>query len=153
MTNLIAVGQAQFLPPGGNWTPTNAGLEEIGYVYIPTKCRVPDGPGPAYTAHRARNCYEGHGGVEIDDDASAPTGMKLEDCQDRCTAQAGCMCVTYDPRHGKCWARAACVPSQFDSQSGAKYDVYVQKTPRATGASCQSMAAPSCVEHTVLGLR
>eukprot|EP00939_MAST-03C_sp_MAST-3C-sp1_P000739 g739.t1 len=77
-----------------------------------------------YVPWSGRNAYAGHGGVEIDTDASAPEGLDPEQCQARCEADSSCGCVTFEPSVGKCWKRSSCVTSRF--ASSANFDVYVR---------------------------
>jgi len=87
----------------------------------------PGGGGGGYTAHMNKNCYNGHGGVEIDTNTDAPVGLSVDLCKERCTADAQCSCVTYKPSEGKCWKRAQCNPSAF-ADGYSTYDVYVKES-------------------------
>lgn len=99
-----------------------------------------------YTKYVGQNCYDGHGGIEID--ADPLTGLTISQCQDRCTntsdnadisKQHQCDCVVYS--NGDCWRRALCDPTKFENDSASKpYSVYVKSggpppiPPKAGGA-------------------
>ena len=82
-----------------------------------------------YTRFQDANCYQGHGGREIDR-TGVVTGS-LAKCEARCDADAACSCVVYQGSTGTCWKRAECVSAQFQPFPG--YDVYVASS-RAPGA-------------------
>ena len=92
----------------------------VGHVQPPPP--PPPPPPSSYTFVKGKNCYRGHGGVDIDHDgvaAGTPKG-----CQERCDADLDCSCVTYKPDGALCWKRAKCKPSKFDTDPD--YDVYVK---------------------------
>jgi len=78
-----------------------------------------------YDVYWGKNAYNGVGAIEIDSDNSAPAGQSAESCQRRCDAENLCDCVTFRKSDGKCWMRAACVPSLF-GDGGSSYDTYVR---------------------------
>jgi len=82
----------------------------------------PPPPSPPYVHFPDSNCYNGHGGREIDAGA-AP--FSVTECEARCDADDACGCVTYQPSSRTCYKRASCVPADF--VGGAGYDVYVKK--------------------------
>lgn len=71
----------------------------------------------SYIEYDGKTAYSGHGGTEIDSDATAPTGLTVASCEARCDADAACSCVSFQPSIGKCWRRGSCVPSQFGTDS------------------------------------
>eukprot|EP00039_Didymoeca_costata_P024594 m.10789 g.10789 ORF g.10789 m.10789 type:complete len:592 (+) comp4319_c0_seq2:479-2254(+) len=97
---------------------------------------------PVYTEYAHENCYDGHGGVEID---HAPAkNLSVTQCKQRCTSDPSCSCVVrysaseaqYD--EGDCWKRSSCIPAQFehDSKTSA-FTVFVKDeapSPRTGGA-------------------
>lgn len=89
----------------------------------PTPPPPPTPPG-AFETNAGKNAYEGHGGIELDDESSAPSGLSVDGCEARCLEDDACGCVTFRPTDGKCWKRAACQPDQFASDSN--FDTYVR---------------------------
>lgn len=73
----------------------------------------------------SKTSYRGHGGTEIDSDATAPTGQTIESCEGRCNADDSCDCVSFRPADGKCWRRSACVPAEFGSDGN--FNTYVKR--------------------------
>eukprot|EP00927_Polykrikos_kofoidii_P056117 TRINITY_DN50292_c0_g1_i1.p1 TRINITY_DN50292_c0_g1~~TRINITY_DN50292_c0_g1_i1.p1 ORF type:complete len:440 (+),score=57.79 TRINITY_DN50292_c0_g1_i1:114-1433(+) len=92
---------------------------EVAGSSIPTD-RVATANG-AYIAYVGKNCYNGHGAVEIDSDSTAPARLTVASCEARCDANDACDCVTLRPSDGKCWMRATCQPSLC---SGGHFDTY-----------------------------
>jgi len=76
-----------------------------------------------YSTYTHANAYVGHGGTDIDDDKSAPSGLTTEQCQARCDADTACGCVTWQSAGGKCWKRSTCEASQFQASLG--FDTFV----------------------------
>lgn len=97
-----------------------------------------------YAPWSARNAYAGHGGIEIDTDATAPEGVSVDACQARCDADATCGCVTYKSSLGKCWKRSACEPTAFETNEA--FDTYVRMSEQpscvAQDGSCGSTPVP-----------
>merc|ERR1719379_242418 len=77
-----------------------------------------------YTHHPGRNCYTGHGGVDID--VAGVSGMTPATCAARCDADSTCDCVTFAPASGLCWKRRACEEGGWTRDTS--YDVYVKPT-------------------------
>jgi len=80
-----------------------------------------------YDHYFDKNAFSPYGATDIDSDATAPSGLTPQQCEDRCTADANCMCVTQDRATGKCWKRANCEPSQWTSQYNAGHNVYMKR--------------------------
>merc|ERR1712070_507443 len=76
-----------------------------------------------YTEHDAKNCFEGHGGHNLEPSSAAPAGLTVDACQARCDADSECGCVTFRPSNGKCWKRAACEANEFADDD--QYVTYV----------------------------
>merc|ERR1712032_757599 len=84
-----------------------------------------------YTLHANANSFTGYGGVDIDTDNTSPVRMTVAQCQQRCTDDPACDCVTYAPNGfnsawGRCWKRKQCEPSKFNVGGGI-FDVYMKK--------------------------
>lgn len=88
---------------------------------------TPPAPQPpvTYVGYSHRNAYHPYGAVDIDSDQTAPTGVSVQQCQQRCTEDGACSCVTYEPQSGKCWKRANCVASGWAYDNN--YDVYMKE--------------------------
>merc|ERR1712232_272944 len=56
----------------------------------------------AYVVYVDKNAYAPYGAVDIDTDATAPSGLAPSECQGRCTADPSCMCATFQRSDGKC---------------------------------------------------
>jgi len=89
----------------------------------------------SYTSHPNDNAFNGHGGVDIDSDSSSPVRMTVSQCQQRCTDDPACDCVTYAPNGynsawGRCWKRKQCEPSKFKHGEGI-FDVYMKSSSAA----------------------
>jgi hypothetical protein len=94
-----------------------------------------------YIKWDGRNCYSGHGGIEIDTDQTAPTGLTPDQCIDRCKKDGRCGCVTFQQSNGKCWKRGECVPTQF-AKSG-NYDAYVDESKQPECPTCIQPPEPA----------
>lgn len=79
----------------------------------------------SYSRFPDKNCYDGHGGANIDYDSDAPERLSVEACEARCDSDVGCLCVTHSPSSGKCWKRRACEPDRCVHDSA--FDTYVKK--------------------------
>lgn len=100
---------------------------------------APPSPPAKYDFYPGRTCYKGSFGCTDIDTGDGAGPVSLADCKARCDSDPTCGCVTYqpaiscagwtDPMGGRCWKRADCKPTQFDSQYGAKYDMYVMTQP------------------------
>jgi hypothetical protein len=77
-----------------------------------------------YVVYPGTTSYAGHGGVEIDTDATALLGATPASCERRCDSDSFCDCVSFRASDGKCWKRSLCVPEQFGSDSA--FDTYVK---------------------------
>jgi len=80
-----------------------------------------------YDHYFDKNAFAPYGATDIDSDATAPSGLTPQQCEERCTADANCMCVTQERATGKCWKRANCDPSQWTSEYNAGYNVYMKR--------------------------
>lgn len=104
---------------------------DIGATYpplppAPTPPPPPAPPAPEYTEYDGKNCYNGHGGAEIDGYWS---GLTKEQCMDHCNGNEACNCATFAPNNGACWLRSSCNPEGFESNGG--YSVYVKSPASA----------------------
>ena len=61
-----------------------------------------------YTKYPYTNCWNGHGGIIIDNSTTAPEGLDASQCQARCDADAACHCIVLEQFYGKCFKRALC---------------------------------------------
>eukprot|EP00929_Paragymnodinium_shiwhaense_P037343 TRINITY_DN19911_c1_g2_i1.p1 TRINITY_DN19911_c1_g2~~TRINITY_DN19911_c1_g2_i1.p1 ORF type:complete len:646 (+),score=61.01 TRINITY_DN19911_c1_g2_i1:85-2022(+) len=82
---------------------------------------------PDYEQYFDKNAFQPYGATDIDDDQRAPSGLTPQQCEERCSADASCMCVTQERSTGKCWKRGSCVPSEWVSQHNAGYNVYMKR--------------------------
>ena len=94
-------------------------------------------PRAPYGFYAGSNCYDGHGGTDIDPDGAA--AVSPAGCVSRCDADRACDCIVYYPKNTWCWKRAQCVPGQF--QPAADYQVYMkpstpQQYTRYPGVNC-----------------
>lgn len=96
----------------------------------------PANPNPEdYVEYIDKNAYAPFGAIDIDTDSTAPSGLSIGDCEDRCTYDYACSCVTYERATGKCWKRSDCVAEEWTSDFNAGYNVYlkvIQPTPQPT---------------------
>jgi len=102
------------LPPTPQPAPTPAPTPVPTYI---------DGD---YVVYNNMNAYAPYGAVDIDTDATAPTGLTAHQCEARCTDDPECMCVTQEQQGGKCWKRKDCDPSQWTSDFNQGYNVYMK---------------------------
>lgn len=93
-----------------------------------------------YVTYHQRSSYKGHGGLEIDDNNTAPSELSQVDCQERCDMDIDCGCVTFRPEDGKCWKRAFCSPVAFDVDAGL--NTYIKKGTRLLPYSNPPAPAP-----------
>lgn len=84
-----------------------------------------------YTTYTNSNSFKGHGGIDIDDDAHAPINVEVSECQDRCSADKDCECVTYRFKDKKCWKRKACSPAGFAHSDGLSVFMNEARRPPA----------------------
>lgn len=90
-------------------------------------CECRDGREPSgYVAYWDKNAYYPYGAVDIDG-ADVPEGLSVEQCQQRCSADSNCDCVTYQRSSGKCYQRKECVPSGWTSNYNKGYAVYMKE--------------------------
>lgn len=68
--------------------------------------------------------------------------FSVSQCQQRCSDDSSCDCVTFRPRDGKCWKRKACDPSGWSSSHNGGYDVYI-KAPTAPTTAPRAPSEPS----------
>lgn len=104
---------------------SNIRFGDIGSTQFPdaptTTSTLP--PLGAYDKYESTNCYNGHGGQEID--AGGAQVASAEECERICDEDDSCDCVTFRKSGSAwCWKRAACQPSQFLNDGG--YDTYVK---------------------------
>ena len=104
-------------------------------VELDVEAPMPPPPAPtppptpaAYNFYGGWNCFNGHGGKEID--THPVHNLTVAQCTARCDADEKCSCVAMgDPvdsgTAGDCWKRANCEPAGF-SGATAQYDVYVK---------------------------
>lgn len=76
-----------------------------------------------------QNCYAGSG-IEIDTEATAPEGLNVKACEQRCDADETCDCVSFRYSDGKCWKRSACWPESLDTDSS--YGTYIKSSGYVT---------------------
>jgi hypothetical protein len=88
-------------------------------------CGKTSHPAVGYTKYYDKNAYYPYGCNDIDT-TDTPTGLTPEQCQDWCTQDAQCGCVTYARQTGRCWRRANCVPSGWTSEYNIGYNVYLK---------------------------
>jgi hypothetical protein len=87
-----------------------------------------------YTKYAQENCWNGHGGTEIDKGPVA-TGLTDVQCTQQCSDDAKCSCVTYCSNCtgyplGSCWRRGSCSPAQFEKDSATTaFSVYLKTIP------------------------
>jgi len=85
---------------------------------------VPDG----YEAHPLRNCYAGHGGVEI---GSVAEMQSLESCAKICDQAWGCNAFVFMSSQRKCWKRAAVNLEKCEigvpGQESSEFTTYTKK--------------------------
>ena len=89
-----------------------------------------------YTAHAGLNCYQGHGGVNIDSGA-APGALTLDACLAHCDSTPACECVVRGAgdKATQCWRRSACDPAECLPE--ASMDTYI-KPGDAPSAKCEA---------------
>merc|ERR1711934_254199 len=100
-----------------------------------------------YSLHANKNSFNGYGGIDIDTDNTSPVGMTTTQCQQRCTDDPACDCVTYAPNGfnsawGRCWKRKQCEPSKFNVGGGI-FDVYMKRTTTTTTTTTTAAAFTS----------
>jgi hypothetical protein len=81
-----------------------------------------------YTEHAKLNCFKGHGGINIDNSSTAPTGLDVAHCEARCDADPNCYCVVLGKEagqaNGKCYKRSFCNPKQCTASAG--FNVFIK---------------------------
>ena len=84
-----------------------------------------------YTRHDGLNCYQGHGGINIDSGGS-PGALTLDDCLAHCDATPQCHCIVRakgsSGKATQCWRREACEPSG-PCMREATYETYTKPVP------------------------
>jgi len=80
-----------------------------------------------YAEYDGKTSWNGHGGIEIDTDDTAPINLDVSSCESRCDADDACSCVSFRPSDGKCWKRSSCNPSEFGVD--ADYNTFVKQSP------------------------
>ena len=95
-----------------------------------------------YTAHAGLNCYQGHGGVNIDSGA-APGALTLDACLAHCDSTPACECVVRGAgdKATQCWRRSACDPAECLPE--ASMDTYI-KPGDAPSAKCEAAMEQLC---------
>merc|ERR1712048_228273 len=78
-----------------------------GLTPSPPTPAPPPTPVPAFTYQRFsnKNAYAPFGAIDIDPNGVAPSGLSVQECQDLCTADSTCDCVTREQVGGKCWKK------------------------------------------------
>ncbi|CAK0853016.1 unnamed protein product, partial [Prorocentrum cordatum] len=77
-----------------------------------------------------KNAYAPFGAIDIDEDPEGVDVLDAKDCQDRCTLDQTCGCVTFKESKLKCWKRRECVVSKMTSPYNEGYTVFVKSAPR-----------------------
>merc|ERR1712232_854179 len=90
-----------------------------------------------YREYENKNAYHPYGATDIDDTNSAPSGLSPQQCQDRCSVDVRCSCVTWERSSGKCWKRSDCFPSGWTSPYNNGFNVYM----KVDGSALRSSAA------------
>ena len=80
-----------------------------------------------YTKYPGLNCWDGHGGVNIDDSSTAPTGLSPTECKARCDSDSQCYCIVLTLKSEKCYKRKSCNPPKC--KKGPQDDVYIKPMP------------------------
>lgn len=80
-----------------------------------------------YIAYWDKNAYHPYGAIDMDNDSSAPVNLSRQECEDRCSDDRKCQCVTHFRQSGQCWKRMACEPVKWTSGHNIGYNVYVKK--------------------------
>lgn len=116
---------------GGSIGYCGAELSEITATLGVTVCGEaptvsPSPSSDSYTEYTSKTAYRGHGGDEIDSEDTAPSGLTVSSCEDRCNYDNACSCVSFRPSDGKCWKRGNCIPSLFGSDS--HFNTYVKSS-------------------------
>merc|ERR1712061_358257 len=108
--------------------PTTTSVDSTSLEVTTTMMKA---PAVSYTTHVGWNAYQNHGAEAIDPDASPPTGLTALQCQNRCTEDESCDCVTWHRLDGRCWKLHSCDPNGWNSGTG--YQV-MMKAPETTAA-------------------
>ena len=100
-----------------------------------------------FTLFAHQNCYNGHGGIEID--TNPVEGLTVGQCTARCDADASCDCVVTTAGGGaavgECWKRRECVPADFEADAAtARFAVYVKKDGPAPPPKVGGALLPCC---------
>jgi len=75
--------------------------------------------------NNGRDCKHGHGAIEIDTHATAPMGLALEACRERCAADTDCTCFKWDRSLGQCHKLKQC--NILKCEPSSSVDVYLQE--------------------------
>eukprot|EP00929_Paragymnodinium_shiwhaense_P072478 TRINITY_DN3678_c0_g1_i3.p2 TRINITY_DN3678_c0_g1~~TRINITY_DN3678_c0_g1_i3.p2 ORF type:complete len:132 (+),score=18.78 TRINITY_DN3678_c0_g1_i3:523-918(+) len=78
-----------------------------------------------YRVYYNKNAYYPYGAVDIDHGDTAPA-LSAQECKDRCSERADCMCVTQETSTGMCWMRAECDPAGWRSPNNDGYNVFMK---------------------------
>jgi hypothetical protein len=122
-------------------------------VYVKKVAPTPAPGLDGYTTYEHENCYNGKGGTEI---GTMSPGLTVDQCGQRCTADASCDCVTFcaiggDCSAGDCWMRSSCKPSEFEVDKATQpYNVYVKKVA-PTPAPATGGGALAYLKHDSMG--
>eukprot|EP00729_Bicosta_minor_P012286 gene12286-6993_t len=81
-----------------------------------------------YKEYSGLNCYQNHGGINIDTGRSHPTNLTLPQCKALCDETKGCYCVVAAPEALSCFRRANCLPSKCDVDRNKKtrFNAYIK---------------------------
>jgi len=100
----------------------------------------------SYTKYPNRNCYAGKGAYADLDDNTPEIGLTAAQCAERCTADAACDCVVFEPENGAdswCLKRTECVASGFTHNGG--HDVYVKASTTSPTVLTQALSLPESI--------
>jgi len=92
-----------------------------------------------YSFHRGINCSTGHGGDDLDTEATMPMGKTLPECQQLCAKDDDCTCITHSPSTGRCAKQRNCYTENCAPSSLA--DTYTQHTSIKIGGGSVPQAS------------
>lgn len=92
-----------------------------------------------YSFHKGLNCSTGHGGADIDSEATMPMGKTLPECQKLCAKDDDCTCITFASSTGRCAKQRNCYTESCVPSSLA--DTYTQHTSLKVGGGSVPQAA------------
>jgi hypothetical protein len=83
-----------------------------------------EAPSDSYNEHQGKNAFNTCGATDIE--STPTTGETALTCQQRCTRDPHCDCVSFEIGTGKCYKRSNCDQDAFCTQSG--YVVFTKAT-------------------------